>query len=223
MRVKLCCHMTYSIIFMGEQTSNEQWMWHNFPVNQMFGVQSSLPNFMADQHFVEDITGAKHYITRLGLFPQQFDGVLAGLQLRQAEGILPPRFAVEKVIKQIDDFVATPVDEHMLLTTFQEKLEKNSCRGSEQRAARRNSSSRLRDRIRQDVYPTYTKLNDYFAQPAVHGHQQRTAVWRLPSGDAFYAQQVREHTTTDMTPDEVHQLGPARSCTHQQRNGRYLA
>ncbi len=191
--------------FMGTQVNNEDWMWHGFPVNQMFGVQSSLPNFMAQQHVVEDGTDAEHYIARLKLFPRQFDGVIEGLQLREDNGIVPPRFAVEKVIDQIDGFVGDPASENMLFTSFRGKL--NEIPDESLSAIEKDElEKQVIASIENDVYPAYDKLQTYLQRllPQVTSND---GVWRLPDGVAFYADQVRQHTTTEMSPEQVHQLG----------------
>ncbi len=191
--------------FMGSQVDDERWIWHSFPVNQMFGVQSSLPNFMADQHFIENRKGAEHYIARLNLFPDQFAGVIEGLELREEKGILPPRFAVAKVIEQIDVFAGKPAAENMLYTTFSEKLDELPADeiNSDQKD---QLEQQVLASIENKVYPAYASLKDYL-QSLLPQATSNDGVWRLPDGEAFYAEQVHEHTTTDMTPEQVHQLG----------------
>lgn len=100
-----------------------RWRLYSFPVNQMFGAQSNLPNFMTQQHVVEDELGAEHYIARLNLFKTYFDQVLEGLHEREAAGILPPHFAVTKVIDQIDGFLESAPDQHLLVKHLRERLD----------------------------------------------------------------------------------------------------
>lgn len=191
--------------FLGEQVDDERWVWHNFPVNQLFGVQSSLPNFMADQHLVENRKSAEQYIARLKLFPGQFDGVIEGLQLREGKNILPPRFAVEKVIEQIDGFMEDAPNEHMLYTTFIDKLD--DLPAGELNAEQREAlQQQVIIAIADNVYPAYAKLKSHL-QNVLPKATSNAGVWRLPDGDTFYADQVRSHTTTNMTPEQVHQLG----------------
>ncbi len=84
--------LSYDIwdFFFSNQLEGEKWRHHSFPVNQMFGVQSMLPNFMADQHMVERERDARNYIARLDKFPVKFSQVLEGLRLREQKGIYPP-------------------------------------------------------------------------------------------------------------------------------------
>ncbi len=191
--------------FMGGQVDDEPWLWHNFPVNQMFGVQSNLPNFMAQQHMIENSKGADHYIARLKLFPRQFDGVIEGLKLREEKGILPPRFAVTKVIDQIDGFTEKPAAENMLFASFTEKLDELP-EGELNQEQRDELEQQVLASIEADVYPAYADLKRYLQQ-LLPKATSNGGVWRLPDGNDFYADQVRQHTTTNMSPEQVHQLG----------------
>ncbi len=191
--------------FMGTQVEGMRWMYHNFPVNQMFGVQSGLPNFMAQQHLIDNRGDAEDYITRLELFPIKFGQVIEGLRIREEKGILPPRFTIEKVLSQMHDFIAAPPAENMLYTSFAEKLDKLPAEAlgeDDKQTLLSGVSAAIADR----VYPAYRELIAYVESIAPQA-TSNDGVWRLPDGDAYYAYQVRENTTTDMTPDEIHELG----------------
>ncbi|RFF28997.1 MULTISPECIES: DUF885 family protein [unclassified Wenzhouxiangella] len=194
--------------FMSNQLAEaDRWRFHNFPVNQMFGVQSTLPDFMVQQHVVEDELGAEHYIARLNEFDEKFDGVLEGLRVREERGILPPSFAVTKVIDQIEGFLDSAPDEHMLVVEFDEKME--SIDKSELPTDRREE---LREQavtaVAQSVYPAYEDLLAYLRELEPKA-TSNGGVWRLPDGEAFYKQAIRQHTTTEMSAGEIHDIGLA--------------
>ncbi|GAB4184439.1 MAG: DUF885 domain-containing protein [Wenzhouxiangellaceae bacterium] len=200
--------LSYDIFdhFVSEQLAGEKWMFYNFPVNQMFGVQSSLPNFMTNQHIIDSEHAAEQYLTRLRLFPEKFSEVLEGLRLREDMGILPPRFAVEKTLEQMRDFIAKPAAEHMLYVHFSEQLDElgdDIDEGSRERLLNEAVSV-----VETSVYPAYEQLIDYMASLQSKA-TSNDGVWRLPDGDEFYANQVREHTTTDMSAEEIHRMGLA--------------
>jgi uncharacterized protein (DUF885 family) len=191
--------------FFRSQLDGDPWRHHGFPVNQMFGIQSSLPNFMADQHMVESERDARHYITRLDKFPIKFSQVQEGLRLREEKGLLPPRFTVEKVLLQMRGFIEPPPAEHMLVTSLQKKLEKidTSRLGGEQRKALLADAARA---VEQSVYPAYRGLIAYF-EALLPKATSNEGVWRMPDGDAYYAYQVKANTTTDLSPEQIHQMG----------------
>ena len=193
--------------FLANQVDGDRFRYHNYPVNQMFGAQSGLPNFMAQQHPVAKTKDAENYLARLAQFPRFFGQVIEGLRLREDKGILPPQFTVEKVLDQMNAFIAVAPKEHMLYTSFAEKL---NALGADKLDAttRTDLLARTEASIERDVYPAYRELIAYFIalQPKAQGNH---GVWNLPDGDALYAWEVRNHTTTDMTPDQVHDLGLA--------------
>lgn len=191
--------------FLDDQVAGERFRYHGFPVNQMFGVQSNLPDFMAQTHQVNQRADADNYLKRLDQFPRVFDQVIEGLRLRESKGIVPPQFTVEKVLEQMRAFIAVPARENMLYTSFSEKLGKlaGEALSADQRVA---LLAGVEKSIESKVYPSYQSLIAYFVtlQPKAQGN---TGAWNLPDGEAYYAWCVRSHTTTDMTPEQVHELG----------------
>ncbi|WP_067648244.1 DUF885 domain-containing protein [Dokdonella koreensis] len=180
---------------------------HDYPINQMSGVHTDLPAFMTSTHSVSDLRDARNYVARLRLFPRKFDQVREGLELREAGNLLPPRFAVEKVLGQIDSFLAPAPDQNPLYTTFAQKLDKLPA-GTIEPAMRDALLADAAHTIEHSVYPAYRALAAYFSALKQKVHEDH-GVWSLPDGDAYYAWRVRLFTTTDMTPEEVHTLGLA--------------
>ncbi|WP_395684477.1 DUF885 domain-containing protein [Dokdonella sp.] len=201
--------LSYDVLdyFLTMQVEGDTFRDHDFPVNQLFGVQSTLPDFMAQTHQVNNRHDADAYIARLDLFPHKFAQVLEGLRLREANKVVPPKFTVDEVLAQMKAFVATPAKQHTLYTNFKEKLDKIAPDAMSQ-ADRDALLGRVESSIERNVYPAYSTLIDYFAalQPKV---TRNDGAWSLPDGDAYYAYLVRMHTTTDMTPEQVHTLGLA--------------
>jgi len=194
--------------FLGDQVRDgKRFRYHNFPVNQMFGAQSGVPNFMANSHFVESERDARDYIARVRQFERRFDQVIEGLQKRESLDILPPRFTVEKVLDQMRGFIAMPANEHMLYTSFDEKLAKipADTLAEDRREALR---AELAEAIDSVVYPAYRKLIAHH-EALLPKATSNDGVWRLPDGEAYYAWRVRSQTTTDMSADEIHRIGVA--------------
>lgn len=201
--------LSYDILvhFMGRQVAGEPFRFHNFPVNQMFGIQSSQPNFMAQVHQIRDQRDAEHYIARLRQFPRKFEQTLEGLRRRDELGIVPPEFLVTKVLKQMRDFVGAGVDANVLVTSFVEKLGKIPEAEMDQ-ATRDRLLAEVEAAVEGDVFPAYGKLIAHFEALAPKATRNDGA-WSLPDGEAFYAHQVKSNTTTDMSAEEIHALGLA--------------
>ena len=191
--------------FLTVQAEGEKYQWHNYPVNQLFGVQNQFPSFMANTHRLLGPRDCAYYVQRLGALPRKFDQVLEGLAVREQKQIIPPRFVVEKVLKEMNDFVAQPPAENILATSFKTRAAKIEKLTNEQRA---DFQEQVEGQIKKKVYPAYQKLIDYFTA-LLPKTTTDDGVWKLPDGDAFYAYQLRQNTTTTLNPVEIHALGVA--------------
>jgi uncharacterized protein (DUF885 family) len=189
--------------FLENAIAGEKFEFHNYPVNQLFGIQSSLPDFMANLHRVPDAKGAEHYLARLGEWGRKFDQVIAGLKYREARGIIPPRFVVQRVLVEMRAFVGRPARENLLYTSFAKKLEALPSLPAAEKTA---FQSRVEAAITGQVYPAYERLIATLAALESKATDD-DGVWKLPEGDAFYAHQLHTYTTTQLKPAEVHAIG----------------
>jgi len=185
------------------QVEGGRFAYHDYPVNQFEGVQSQLPEFLTTIHVLNDRRGAENYLKRLDAIPTKWDQLLESLRLREQHGILPPRFVVERVLKEMREFVAQPAATNPLAKVFSEKVEKLESLPPEAKADLKRQAGTL---VETKVYPAYRKLIDYFAalEPKTTTDD---GAWKLPDGGAYYAWALREHTTTRLTAAEIHELG----------------
>lgn len=182
----------------------EPYRYHNYPLNQLFGVQNGYPSFMQAQHQVHSVEDAENYLARLQAVQTKFGQTMEGLTLRESRGIIPPKFVIERVLTEMNDFVNTPVQENILYTSFQTKLAKTDISADEQvrllTAAQTN--------IKQFVHPAYQLFISYFTElQAKSGTDD--GYWALPNGDVAYEQLLRFFTTTHYSADEIHAKGVA--------------
>lgn len=190
--------------FLAIQQEGDAYRHHNHPLNQLFGVQNELPTFLATQHPVASVGEADDYVSRLEQVPRKFAQVMEGLRAREAAGILPPKFVVEKVLDEMRRFVAAPAKDNLLYTTFVAKLDK-APKGTFD-ASRERLMRDVERGIDKSVYPAYREFIAYYETLRPKA-QANDGVWALPDGEAMYAWAVRHHTTTDMTAEQVHALG----------------
>ena len=191
--------------FLTVQVEGEKFQWHNYPVNQLFGVQNQFPSFMANTHRLLAPRDCEYYIKRLGALPAKLDQALEGLKVREQKQITPPRFVVEKVLKEMTDFVGKVPAENILATSFKQRVAKIDKLTEQQRADFQN---RVEAEIGAKVYPAYQKLIGYFSE-LLPKTTTDDGVWKLPEGEAFYAHMLRQNTTTTLNPVEIHALGVA--------------
>ena len=189
--------------YLTQQIEGEKFQWHNYPVNQLFGVQNEFPSFMANTHRLLAPRDCEYYRQRLMAVGTKFDQLIESLKVREQKGILPPRFVVEKVLTEMNNFVAQPPAENILATSFKTRAAKIEGLSDEQRVA---FQKRIETAIAGDVYFAYRKLIDY-CNAVLPKTTTDDGVWKLPDGDAFYAYALRRSTTTTLKPEEVHDLG----------------
>jgi uncharacterized protein (DUF885 family) len=189
--------------YMSREIEGEKYQWHNYPVNQLFGVHNEFPSFMANTHRLLAPRDCEYYRQRLIAVGPKFDQLIESLKVREQKGILPPRFVVEKVLLEMNKFTSQPPAENILATSFKTRVAKIDGMTDEQRAG---FQKRIETAIADNVYTAYKKLIEYF-----NGILPKTTtddgVWKLPDGEAFYAYALRKSTTTTLKPEEVHELG----------------
>ncbi len=198
--------------FMAHSVEGKQWRYHGYPVNQLFGVQNSLPNFMVNSHPLHDLTDAEHYIARLEQFQRVFLQVVEDLQIRANKGVMPPRFVLEKVLAEMQGFTAGPVEQQLLYKHFADKVV--NIEGIDDQTAI-TLKHKVAAAIEHSVLPGYQHLTEYL-QALLPKTSTDDGVWKLPNGDAYYAYMLKQHTTTDLTPAQIHQLGLAEVARIQQ-------
>lgn len=169
------------------QAEGEPYLYHAFPLNQMAGVQVTLPEFMVQVHDIGTRGEADDYVARLEQFPRKFAQLL------------------DKVLKQMTEFVGVPPQQNTLYVNMREKLARMPA-GAMDDASRQRLLARTADVLANRVYPAYGKLIAHFKQLQGKVRDSHGA-WSLPDGDAYYAWTVRLHTTTGLTPRPVHELG----------------
>ena len=170
------------------------------PLEQMSGVHLRLAGFVSSIPF-ENTKEYDDYLARLKALPTLLDQVTDVARQGLKDGMMPPKYLLDKVVVQIDS-IAKPAG---MDSVFAEPLKHFP------KTVSAADQKRLHDAILaaidQQVRPAYQKLgtfvkNDY----APHGRSE-PGVWQLPNGAAIYAFQVEQMTTTKETPDQIHQIG----------------
>ncbi|MDJ0812812.1 MAG: DUF885 domain-containing protein [Woeseiaceae bacterium] len=194
-----------ALYLTGMVEDGEAYRYHNYPANQMSGIQSAFPSFMDAQHQVNTLEDAEHYLSRMSELPRKHEQYLIGLRLREDMDIIPPRFVIERVLEEMRNFVATPAQENILYTSLAEKLEEAEEIDDAQAA---DVLQRVEASINDNVYPAYETFINYFGELEAKAGDDH-GFWHLPDGDAAYKLSLRFFTTTSYTADEIHQIGLA--------------
>ncbi len=175
-----------------------------YPIAPMWGTQIQLPNFLETQHVVKNGKTARNYVERLEATGEKLDAV-TGEMLRQAQaGVVLPISLLEKAESGIAATVSPSPQDNPLVTTFAERMK--DARGVD--AAEQSSlTHKAADAVANGVYPAYARMTAALESQRPAAINQAAGVGRLPDGAAYYAAALKQMTTTDYTPDQVHALG----------------
>jgi uncharacterized protein (DUF885 family) len=190
------------LYLMDSALEMEPYRFHNYPVNQLFGEQSSFPSFMDGQHQINEAEDAYDYVSRLHAVKTKFAQIEQGLKLREQNGIIPPRFVIERVLDEMRNFVNQPVENNILYTSLAEKMAKANIDSKTQQDVLTAAKLAITD----SVHPAYERFIRYFESLGDKATDD-AGFWKLPDGDKAYRVALRLFTTTNYTADEIHNLG----------------
>ena len=189
--------------YLDDLLRGQEWRFHDYPVNQMLGIQNTLIEFMTDRHPLRDLQEAQDYILRLEQFPTKFDQLIEWMEVQEAQGIIPPKFVIQRVLSQLNWYLSQDPEETALYSTLEERILPNSSINPE--LSSKLFSDALRA-IEEHVLPAYGELRTYF-EHLEEIADTKDGFWKHPGGDAAYAYWLRHYTTLDMSAEEIHQLG----------------
>lgn len=181
----------------------EQFRYHSYPVNQLFGIQNGYPSFMEAQHQINSVDDVKNYLSRLNLVKNKFTQELEGIKLREEKGIIPPLFVIERVLEEMNTFVTKPIEENILYTSLAKKMADS---GNIEQAEQDKLLASAKAHITDYVHPAYNLLIDYFTALQTKATTD-DGFWRLPNGEKAYASSLKFFTTTDYSPQYIHDIG----------------
>ncbi|WP_185967959.1 DUF885 domain-containing protein [Thalassotalea sp. PS06] len=177
--------------------------YHYYPANQLFGIQNGFPSFMEASHQVHTVEDAENYNSRLSELPRKFDQYLMDLRIREEKGIIPPRFVIDRILEEMQNFVDTPATENILYTSLVTKMDDSEEISDEQQQQLLAKSEQL---INESVYVAYQGFIDYFTELAPKAGNDH-GYWHLPNGEEAYKLALKLFTTTDYSAEYIHSLG----------------
>ena len=175
---------------------------YEMPLDQFTGVHLSLAQIPSGV----PADTSKHYedyLARLHQMPRAIDQIIEVARLGEKDKLMPPKFVLELVAKQCDSIAAAAGE----ASAFAAPILKFPA------AVSPEDQKRLHDAIVKaidtEVRPAYAKLSQFVREEYEPNGRDDPGLWALPDGDARYRAAVREMTTTDMTPEQIHELGMA--------------
>jgi uncharacterized protein (DUF885 family) len=183
-----------------EKLQNARFESWKMPVNQMSGIHLQAAQFPALLQF-QTTKDYEDYLTRVRNLPRQLDDTVGKMKLGMADGLMPPRFLLEKVADQAAGIAAMKPEESPFARPLA-RMPKEIPQAEQQRIR-----AALLGAIQEGVLPAYARFAAFVRTEYSPKGRTEVGVWSLPDGAARYASLVRESTTTSMTADQIHQIG----------------
>ena len=186
---------------------------HEFAQNEyvfqhMSGPHSDLPSFMINFHQVSDLKDAESYIERLMGFETYLGQHIARAEAQAENGIVLPRFVYGKVIPAARNIITgapfTDGEDSPLFADLKAKLSAVDIDS----AAKDKLMKRGEAALKSTVEPAYKALIEMFERHQAIATDD-DGIWKLPNGEAYYQARLKHYTTTDLTADEIHDIGLA--------------
>lgn len=170
------------------------------PLNQYGGPHTELIELVSIMSF-NDVRDYENYIARLHKVPQAFEQITANMRQGMRDRLMPPRYLLEKAAAQAREIANTNAD----ASPFRKPADKFPAAISA--ADQDRIRAQIMTAIVSDVIPAYKKFADFVHDEYAPQGRTDPGVWSLPDGVARYRFAIRQMTTTDLTPDQIHELG----------------
>jgi len=171
-----------------------------YPITQQGGSYFSTPDFLNTTHTIDKAADAEAYLSRLSQFATVLDNDTAEQRAQAARGFLAPGWSIDLAVGQMRKLRSVAPEASSMVESIVRRTAAKGITGDWGR--------RAADILARSVYPALDR------QIATMEQLKRTTragdgAWRLPNGEAIYAEALRQATTTNFTPTEVHQMGLA--------------
>ena len=181
---------------------------YGYVFDQMNGAQSELPAFLINIHRVDNKSDARAYVSRLYGIGPGMSQAIGQAKARAAQGIMPPKWVYPYVINDARNVITgAPFDngpDAPLFADFKGKVGKLNISQIERDLLVADAAQALNSAVK----PAYEALiSEMTAQEKVAGTDD--GVWRFKDGAGYYTERLANYTTTNMTPEQIHQLGLA--------------
>src|SRR6266851_3154816 len=185
---------------LGQRLEAARFKEWEMPVSQFGGIHIDTPQFVTSLSF-STVKDYEDYIARLKQLPRAFEETMIQMRKGMADGLMPPRILLVQVAEQAEDIAKQKAEE----TPFAQPTNNFPKKFSE--AERDRLRVGVLAAIRDQVLPAYVAFAKFVRDEYAPKGRTDIGIGALPQGNERYTFDVRRQTTTNMTPEEIHQLG----------------
>ena len=170
------------------------------PVNQMGGVHTTYPQLVAQLSFTT-VKDYDDWIARLHAIPKAFDQVAANMSIGMADHRVPPKYLLQKALEQVKGLAGQKPEDSPLA------LPLKSFPASIKPAEQERIKTEMLDAIGKEVLPAYLRFARFLEVSYIPAGRAEPGISSLPDGAKYYQFLIRRTTTTDLTAEQIHQIG----------------
>ncbi|WP_462157832.1 DUF885 domain-containing protein [Pseudoalteromonas sp. GB56] len=172
-------------------------------VNQLSGPLIDLPTVLKDQHEITSEADAKDYLARLDAFSDVVKQVQEKVNADAKLGVVLPKALFPNTLGYLENFTAPEVSEHPLVSSFKDKL---AALDSLNEQEKQSYIMQAEEVVKSKIYPAFASvLHDM--QALEKDAPEAVGIWAQPNGEAFYQHEITYLGDSDMTAEQIHQVG----------------
>ena len=180
----------------------EPYLDYTFPLEQMNGANVALIETLTVRHPLANEKDAENYVAALRQVSTRMDEAAAEARALAAKNIIPPKFILNATIKQMQGFADPSPGQNPFVAIFAQKMEAAKIPEA-RREALRSEAEKI---VAAEIYPVW-KNAIALLQSQLPRSTEDAGLWRLKGGADAYAYFLHRYTTTNLTPDQIHQIG----------------
>jgi uncharacterized protein (DUF885 family) len=183
-----------------------------YVLDQLSSAYITLPDFMDHRTAIANAADADNYIARLRQVAVAIDAETARSRADAEAGVRPPDFIIDGAIQQLDALSTTSLAQQPYLVSLRGKLDAwvaaqaDAAQRERAQARAQMVLAQAEQIVRDQIVPAHQRAA-LWLRSARAGATDDAGVWRLPRGDEYYRAALKLWTTTDLTPDQIHQIG----------------
>ncbi len=188
---------------LANAVGNSPYVPHTFVFRQFSGLHTDLVDLLSERHPLRAKDDFDTYLARLALVAARIDEGIDEARKAAAEGLVPPRYILERVQSQVDIFLGGRSEDNVLVTALARRGSEARGMSSEDHSLARKQAVAL---VTEQVRPAYLRVRA-LVDELMKSAPAEGGLSRLPKGQEAYVQALRIYTTTTLTAEEIHQLG----------------
>jgi len=197
--------LSYDLFRINREQSLEgnQFPFHLQPISQFYAVTSTFVQLGSGSsaHPFNTVKDYDDFLSRTDDFAIIMDQIISNMKQGMQEGVTRPRILMEKLIPQVASQILDDPKEsafYMPVTNMPEDFSAED---------RDRLTAAYEDKISNTIIPAYQRLSNFLGDEYISAARETVGLYAQPNGEAWYAYMIRLRTTTDMTADEIHQIG----------------